>query len=77
VQKHIPDHLRAKLNAFLDMLISLSVAAFGLLIGALGEVMDYRVCISLSACVTCATCWATIWCRRRHVRAIYQREVQS
>ncbi|MBP3646562.1 MAG: MFS transporter [Clostridia bacterium] len=74
VQKHIPDHLRAKLNAFLDMLISLSVAAFGLIMGAMGEVMDYRLCISISACVTCLTCWSTIWRRRKHVRAIYQRE---
>ncbi|MBQ7886253.1 MAG: MFS transporter, partial [Clostridia bacterium] len=64
------------LNAFLDMLISLSVAAFGLIMGAMGEVMDYRLCISISACVTCLTCWATIWRKRKHVRAIYQREVQ-
>lgn len=74
VQKHIPDHLRAKLNALLEMLISLSVAVFGLLMGALGEVMDYRLCISVSAAVTCITCWLTIWRRRKHVRAIYQRE---
>ena len=74
VQKYIPDHLRAKLNAFLDMLISFSVAAFGLLMGAMGEVMDYRLCISLSALVTCAACWATIWRKRKAVRAIYQQE---
>ena len=74
VQKHIPDHLRAKLNAFLEMLISLAIAVFGLLMGAMGEVLDYRVCISLSALVASTTCWLTIWRRRKAVRAIYQRE---
>lgn len=74
VQKHIPDQLRAKLNAFLNMLVSLSVAVFGLLMGAMGEVLDYRLCISLSALVTSTTCWLTIWKKRRHVRAIYQQE---
>ena len=74
VQKYIPDHLRAKLNAFLNMLISFSVAVFGLLMGAMGEVMDYRLCISLSALVTCAVCWGTIWRKRRAVRGIYQHQ---
>lgn len=74
VQRYIPDEHRAKLNAFLDMIISFSVSLFALLMGAMGEVMDYRWCITLSALVTSVTCWLTIWRRRRAVRSIYQQE---
>lgn len=74
VQRYIPDEHRAKLNAFLDMIVSLAVSLFALLMGALGEVMDYRWCITLSAFVTAATCWLTIWRKRKNVRNIYQRE---
>lgn len=74
VQRYIPDEHRAKLNAFLDMIVSLTVSLFALLMGALGEVMDYRWCITLSAFVTAATCWLTIWRKRKNVRNIYQRE---
>ena len=74
VQRYIPDEHRAKLNAFLDMIISLAVSLCALLMGALGEVLDYRWCITGSAVFTCLVCWCTIWRRRKGVRNIYQRE---
>lgn len=74
VQRYIPDEHRAKLNAFLDMIISLAVSVCALLMGALGEVMDYRWCISISAFITCLTCWLTIWRSRKSVQQIYQQE---
>lgn len=77
VQRYIPDELRAKLNAFMDMLISFSTAALGLLIGLLGEVMDYRLCVTLCALLSGTTCWLTIWRKRKYVRKIYQPEVQN
>lgn len=77
VQRYIPDHLRAKLNAFLEMLISLSVAVLGLLIGVLGEVLDYRLVITLCGGGTMLACWLTIWRNRRHVRRIYEPEKDS
>ena len=77
VQRYIPDHLRAKLNAFQEVLISLAVAVFSLLMGALGEVMDYRLCVTLFAGVTCAVCWLTIWRSRAAVRHIYQQEEKA
>ena len=73
VQRVIPDELRAKLNAFFEMLISLAMSVFSLLIGALGEVMDYRLCLTLCGAVCSLTCWATIWARRAQVRKIYER----
>ena len=74
VQRSIPDELRAKLNAFNEMMISLSCAVFSLAVGAMGEVLDYRVCVSLcgAACLLC--CLLTIVRRRAGVRRIYQEE---
>ena len=74
VQRFIPDELRAKLNAFNNMMISLSCAVFSLAVGALGEVLDYRVCVSLcgAACLLC--CLLTIVRRRAGVKRIYQEE---
>ena len=77
VQRYIPDEHRAKLNAFLDMECALFCSLFTVLIGAMGEVLDYRWCITLSALVTSLICWLTIWRKRKNVRAIYQREWET
>lgn len=73
VQRSIPDEMRAKLNAFFDMLISVAMAVFSLLIGALGEILDYRLCLTLCGAASCLACWCTIWAQRAHVRKIYER----
>jgi len=77
VQRYIPDEHRAKLNAFLDMMAAFAASVFALLLGALGEVLDYRWCITLSAGFVFLICWLTIWRKRSHVRSIYQREWEA
>lgn len=74
VQGYIPDALRAKLNAFFSVLISGASAVFTLIVGALGEMLDLRLCISLCGAFSCLACWATIWRCRRAVGEIYGRE---
>ncbi len=71
VQVYIPDELRAKLNAFESILISAACCIAALLVGALGEILDYRVCITLCGTVTLLACWLTIWRNRRTVRQVY------
>lgn len=73
VQTYIPDHLRARLNAYEDMLIFLVSAVLTVLIGALGEVLDYRLCLTLCGGIAMISCWATIWRSRKHVRQVYER----
>lgn len=77
VQGYIPDALRAKLNAFFSVLISGASAVFTLIVGALGEMLDLRLCISLCGAFSCLACWATIWRCRRAVGEIYGRENQE
>lgn len=75
VQRYIPDALRAKLNAFSTVLNAALYGVLSLAVGALGEVLDYRVCMSLCGGMCLLVCWATIWRCRGSVREIYNRSL--
>lgn len=74
VQRYIPEHLRARLNAFENMLIMAATSVLSLAVGALGELLDYRVCMTLCGAAAMLVCWLTIWRSRRAVRAVYEAE---
>lgn len=71
VQKYIPEEYRARLNAFFAMLCSAAYSLFSLIIGAMGEILDYRLCMTVFAALTAVICWATIWRGRRDVAKVY------
>ena len=71
VQRYLPEHLRARINAFEGMCITLSSTVFSLALGALGEVLDYKLVVTLGAGFALLFCWATIWRRRRDVAGIF------
>lgn len=73
VQRYIPENLRARINAFNDMLITAAGSALALAVGALGELVDYRWCMTLGGAFTLLSCWCLIWFGRKHVRKIYDR----
>lgn len=73
IQRYIPEHLRARVNAFDQMLLNASCTLFPLVVGALGEVMDYRLCVTVCGALAMAACWLLIFGRRNEVRAIYER----
>ena len=72
VQRYLPEHLRARVNAFENMCIMAASGLFSLVIGAMGEVLDPRLCVSLAAGFTLLCCWGTIWRRRASIRQIYE-----
>ena len=72
MQQYIPDEMRARLNAFLGMLMMGTGCVLTLIIGALGEVLDYRICVTLCAIVSLAVCYLTIWRNRKGVDRIYR-----
>ena len=72
VQRHIPDHLRARINAFESMLYTASYSVFSLAVGALGEIMDYRLCVTFCGFVALTASWLLIWGGRRHVRPLFE-----
>ena len=72
VQRYIPDEYRARVNAFEEMAICAAGGALALAVGALGEIADYRVTVSVTAQVTMVICWLTVWNNRSAVRAVYE-----
>lgn len=72
VQHYLPERLRSRVNAFENMCIMAASGFFSLVLGAMGETLDYRLCVTLAAGFTLAVCWLTIWRRRRQVRAVYE-----
>ena len=71
VQRYLPEHLRARINAFENMCITLASSLFTLALGALGQVLGYRPTITLAAALTLSFCWASVWRRRREVGKIF------
>lgn len=72
VQRYLPEHLRSRINAFENMCIMAASGFFSLILGAMGEVLDYRFCVTLAAGFTLVVCWLTIWRGRSAVRSIYE-----
>ena len=74
VQRYIPEALRARVNALFDMMLTAASGVCALAVGALGEVLDYRLCVTLCGAVAMAACWLFIWGRRTAVRGVYEKE---
>lgn len=74
VQSYIPDQLRARLNAFQDVLIMACGCVLTVVVGWMGEWLDYRVCMTICGGVTMLYCWATVWKHRAAVREVYEKE---
>ena len=53
------------------MLYTAAGSLFSLLIGALGEVLDYRLCMSICGIFTLVMCWLTVFYSRRHVKKVF------
>ena len=74
VQQYLPETLRARVNAFFNMEQTLASSALALLVGALGEVLDYRLCVTLCGAAAMTACWLLVWRGRRHVRPVLEYE---
>ena len=72
VQRYIPENLRARINAFENMCAMASTGVLSLTIGALGEVLDYRLCVTLCGAFAMLACWLLIWKNRTSVRKVYE-----
>ncbi len=72
VQKYVPDEYRARLNAFSAVLITAASSVFSVLVGALGDLLDYRVCVTLCSMLPLILSWVFVWGRRQYIRLIYE-----
>jgi hypothetical protein len=77
VQQYIPDEFRARLNAYQGALTQAATAVLTLAVGALGEVLDLRLCLTLCGVITMSVCFMTVWKNRAHVRIIYETQKEQ
>lgn len=77
VQRYIPEKLRSRVNAFNGVLLTIGSSIFSLLMGSLGELLDYRLCVTIGGAVAMLACWLLIWCRRGNVRKVYEIDCDS
>lgn len=77
VQRYIPEKLRSRVNAFNGVLLTIGSSIFSLLMGSLGELLDYRLCVTIGGAVAMLACWLLIWCRRGNVREVYEIDCDS
>ncbi len=71
VQRYIPEKLRSRVNAFNSVLITAGASVFSLVIGFLGEILDYRACVTTGGAIAMLACWLLIFGRRKEVRMVY------
>ena len=74
VQNYLPDNMRAKVNAVFNMLYALVPTLLTLAVGALGEVMDYRLCVTLVSAAGLLPCYLIMWLGREDVKKVYNRK---
>ena len=74
VQQYIPEEMRSRVNSFFDMELTLATSVLSLLVGALGEVLDYRLCVTICGAVAMTACWLIVWRGRKHVRPVLEYE---
>lgn len=72
VQRYIPEKLRSRINAFDDVLITAGASVFSLMMGFLGEILDYRWCVTIGGAIAMLASWLLIWDRRKDVRRVYE-----
>ena len=74
VQSYIPERLRSRINAFEGVLITAGSGVFALLMGFLGEILDYRLCLTIGGAIAMFASWILIWGRRKDVSIVYEME---
>ena len=72
MQRYIPERMRSRVNAFLGVYISAACFVFSILVGALGEVLDYRICVTICGLVGLVASYFFVWHRRTDVRRVFE-----
>ncbi len=71
IQQYLPEEYRARVNAFSGAAACVASSICALLIGALGEVLDYRVTMTIVSVFSIAACWLTTGRNKSQLNKIY------
>ena len=64
--------MRSRVNALNSVLLTAGASVFSLLMGFLGEVLDYRWCVTFGGAASLLACRFLIGGRRQDVRKVYE-----
>lgn len=70
-QRYIPANMRARVNSYANTMRMAMSSVLAIIIGAIGEVLDYRWCVALCGAAAMVSCLVLIWGRREDVRRVY------
>ena len=74
MQRYIPERMRSRVNAFSGIYIAAACSILSVLVGALGELVDYRICVTICGVVGIAASLFFVWGRRSSVRKVFEAE---
>ena len=72
MQSYIPERMRSRITAFQGAVMMAASCSLALLVGALGEVLDYRFCVAVCGMIALALAWLVVWRKRAHVKRIFE-----
>lgn len=71
IARYIPEEYRARVNAFSSTIICVFGSVASIVLGAIGEIMDYRVAMTLASGLCVLLCWLTVGRNKKHLDQIY------
>ena len=77
IHSYLPEEYRARVNAFSSALICAAGSLASLVVGFLGEVIGYRMAMTVTALVCVVLCWATVGRNKESLDKIYLFEKRS
>ena len=77
IQQYLPEKFRARVLAFSNATYCIAGSVGALVFGALGEILDYRVSITVISCIGILLCWLTIGRHKNELDAIYMHTNQT
>jgi MFS family permease len=71
IHQYLPETYRARVNAFSGTIVYIFGSVAAILLGAIGEIMDYRMAISLTSGICMVLCALTVGRNKKHLDQIY------
>ena len=71
IHQYLPEEYRARVNAFSNAAICVAGSAASMLFGLLGEILDYRLTMTIVACLSMLACWLTVGRHKEDLDKIY------
>ena len=72
VQSYLPENMRARINAFFNMVFAIGSVAFQMAAGALGQIMSYRSAILMLSVAELTAMFLLICIPAKENRPVYE-----